>query len=716
MERGFKLISHKISRDPQSTEFRNQQEFKDWLKKEHRGKWLIVFDNAPEHLDIRDLLPTKGGKVIITSRHSSFKTDAAFITNLAPSLGPDGATGLFLAKWKHYHPTERYQPDFFPSASAVIQRLHDRPLAIILAASCVSQMRFSIAQEHIQILDGEEVSDAGLLDPKIWRWFYHLLDVLTPAESNLLSLFSIFDSTYIADNFLDFITSCHSDEETILSSRQYNRSLQRLITLQLVQRKSDPWKQHLCISLAIRECLSHHIGRHPDLKRRLLKDGMDLLALTFQNISAGEGTDLKEFLDCAYPHTRTLCLLIKDTPLSLSQDFRIYLWALSTYALSQAVSELKSRCHKQYLRTWLVCNNFSLPESTSAEHDGTQDIDIPIIPPWISRDQEVKLALQTQLQRLVLDSIGDFFLKDVKQCLLMAAISRAWHGVREDIFRYTRELPNAPRESPIMRQIVDSIDKGGCAGLQSAATRSCRDEGFNRELRDLAHRSLNHIAELVTFCLSEVYGNESSDVTPEVLQSAVTTSMEGYQFSSFFMIAGAFDDLFEGSIKAAVCSVIEPSITSGSNVEPEGFERVVAFMLDTLAPKDFQQRSKRVARGYWEVVGALGVFFAADILMQLSVASRKDAITAEEEKRTDDLMSKTIELTREGIIGLEQKQTPAWKLSVRRAASWCLQAEQCRSGWGSSDIRYNYQNEEHWEDSCILLGLYESSWALSSLV
>ncbi|KAE9377690.1 hypothetical protein N431DRAFT_527699 [Stipitochalara longipes BDJ] len=577
VERGFKLISHKISQGPQSTEFRYQQEFKNWLEKEHRGKWLIVFDNAPEHLDIRGLLPTKGGKVIITSRHSSFKTDAPFITNLAPSLDSDGATGLFLAKWQHYHYTERFQLDLFPSTAAVIQRLHDRPLAIILAASCVSPMRFSVAQEHIQILDGEQVSDAGLLDPKIWRWFYHLLDALTPAESDLLSLFSIFDSTYITDDFLDFITSCHLGEETILSSRH-------------------------------------------------------------------------------------------------------------------------------------------LPESTTAEDDGAQDIDIPTIPPWISRDQEVKPALQTPLQRLVLDSIRDFFLKDVKQCLLMAAISRPWHGVREDIFQYTRELPNAPRESPIMRQIIDSIDKGGCAGLQSAAARSCRDEGFNKELRDLGRRSLNHIAELVTFCLSEVYGNDSSEITPEILQSAVTTSMEWYQFSSFFMIGGAFHDLFEGTIKATVCSVIEPSITSGSNVEPESFERVVAFMVDTVTEKNFQQRSKRVARGYWEVVGAMGVFFAADLLMQLSVASAKDAITAAEKFRTDDLISKAIELAREGIMALEQKQTPAWKLSVRRAASWCLQAEQCRNGWGSSDIGYDYPNEEHWEDSCILLGMNESSWALSSLI
>ncbi|NEV48989.1 tetratricopeptide repeat protein [Wolbachia pipientis] len=43
---------------------------KYWLEYPKRAGWLLVCDNAPNYKDIADLLPTKGGKILLTSRYT----------------------------------------------------------------------------------------------------------------------------------------------------------------------------------------------------------------------------------------------------------------------------------------------------------------------------------------------------------------------------------------------------------------------------------------------------------------------------------------------------------------------------------------------------------------------------------------------------------------------------------------------------------------------
>jgi hypothetical protein len=43
---------------------------KSWLEVSKRAGWLLVYDNAPNYTAIGELLPTKGGKVLVTSRYA----------------------------------------------------------------------------------------------------------------------------------------------------------------------------------------------------------------------------------------------------------------------------------------------------------------------------------------------------------------------------------------------------------------------------------------------------------------------------------------------------------------------------------------------------------------------------------------------------------------------------------------------------------------------
>jgi hypothetical protein len=44
---------------------------KHWSQHSSRAGWLLVYDNADNYKVIRELLPTKGGKILITSRHTA---------------------------------------------------------------------------------------------------------------------------------------------------------------------------------------------------------------------------------------------------------------------------------------------------------------------------------------------------------------------------------------------------------------------------------------------------------------------------------------------------------------------------------------------------------------------------------------------------------------------------------------------------------------------
>jgi hypothetical protein len=44
---------------------------KHWFEEQSRAGWLLVYDNADNYKAIRELLPTKGGKILITSRHTA---------------------------------------------------------------------------------------------------------------------------------------------------------------------------------------------------------------------------------------------------------------------------------------------------------------------------------------------------------------------------------------------------------------------------------------------------------------------------------------------------------------------------------------------------------------------------------------------------------------------------------------------------------------------
>ncbi|KAI9768271.1 MAG: hypothetical protein M1839_004165 [Geoglossum umbratile] len=710
LQRSFNQCSFRLKPDTYaSSVLENHQDiFRRWLSKKGNRKWIVVFDNAYVGLDFRSLVPPNQGKVIVTSRHMEVKMHSSLVIHHTPTLLPDEAAKLFLSRWKQLSNLGGPCKSIPSSLSPIVESLRDRPLAVVLAASCIASMPLDTARAHLQILYEEEISESGSLDPKTWKWFSHLLEELKPIELYVLTLLAMFDNTRISDKFLDILRAGSIGDQTAAMSREYKLSCRRLASLQLLQRRADPWTQYFCIPPAIQDCLVQYLNQHRDHTVNITGMGTSLLCAAFDNTKRNKLEDVRGFLDDILPHYRAFCLSLKRH--SISPDDKLFriLANISVHCTDKGISEVQQRCRKQFWRTWLASNDFALPESLNAVDDHAQYIEPAILPTWIL-DRQDSIPTTAPVYQQVYNAVYDFFWKDLNQSVLLAAVGNSWHGIREEVFAFATDLPGAPHED-LMRDITNSIDKGGCSGLQAAVAQCVNNEDFETSMMSSGgHDTISDIAKLI----SDSLAGDSSHIFPQDISSTISSAWNWFYLTSFYTVSSAFGDILQGTVKAFVCNVVEPTMTSTAH--PDSFESVVAFGLSTFAGPPFEERAKRIASGYWEVVGAMGVLFAAQVLNSLNFDLQKDgwhnaeASSNSQLSRAETLMTRTLELTREGIMHLQTRPASAWSLSVRRAMYWCLQAEACRNGWTSTSA-HNYRNQDRWEESCILMEITEGHW------
>lgn len=596
-----------------------------------------------------------------------------------------------------------------------MESLHDRPLAAVLAASCVASMPLRSAQEHLKILYAEDVSAPGNLDVKIWKWFSHVMEELNLVESCLLMLLTMFDCHQITDDFLDVLRAGTVGDHRFLANRQLRPSLQRLVSLQLLQRRNDKSTQYICIPMAIQECLKHYLLEHQDQALILVSEGSQLLSLAVNSTELSSFDDMKQLMNVISRHCRAYCLFLNQYSVPLDKYTSGLLTTMPIYFLDQSLSTVCFRSKTQYWRTWLTSNMFALNELTCAEDDHTQYIEPTTLPSWILKRRGPASAV-FPLEQRIRTSLYDLLWTDIRDCLILAVVGRAWHGIREEIFVFARNLQEDTYEDTLMREMIDAIDRGGCTALQSIAAECFNDETFKSKLMDgMGHETINEITKLIFINLPD----DTCQISQDAVDSAVSKALEIFTYSSFFEIGGAFDNVLNGYFKTIVCNLLTPAITGTAN--PGGCETATIFALTQFSKPLIQERVIRVARGYWEVVGAMQIWLAANVLNYLSFSLMKDdnlsnsgAPSASRDETIQILITRTIELVREGTMKWENKRTPCWRQDARRAMYWCLEAESSRTGWGSvaDSMTYSYQNQDRWEESCILMEVTKGTWPL----
>jgi hypothetical protein len=658
--------------------------FKDWLVKQD-APWLIVFDNAYDGFDFSGLYPPGKGKIIITSRPKPGVADSLTTSLRVGPLAPSEACSIFIEAWRHQRRgiSVPHPPSVLPDSA--LASFEGRPLAIVLAATqlALTCQDWNLTLSQLRDLVDETAPEPGDLDPLIWKWVWLMLEELTPSESQFLALLVVLDSTIIPIQLLDSIN--------------YRLFLPRMTKFGLIHTHMHLSKPYLFVPLAIRNCLYQFLQlQSNEFHRSIIREATNLLDAVVTSCKVNDYASRK-VLEMTHPRFRQVCLCTKRFGLSPDRTMTDLAQTLSACALGGASSRLIDCCHTHFWKTWLVNNEFGFPDHIPTDEDESQFIEPPILPSWITPEPVTSSESAKHLHSFVFELLADFYQDDLTKCLLMGAIGHCWHGIREEIFGFVKELPNAPQDQSRLELFNDAIEQGAANdGLVSAARdvyqTLTKDQQFSTE----GKRRTMQAVSIIVACLEDFYQEE--DVDDEHLRSAISAALKPYHLRGCGVIGQAFLGTFRGTVTAFLCSVLESAFPRGSAPSLESLKSSAAFIVGECSTTELEKRSRKIAKGYWEVNEAMSIFIATDILCKFS-ASLPEA----QSHRKEHLLKGTMELIRDGIIQLEHKRTQLWRSTLRQAAFRCELAQQCLTMWGADSTERKYSDQERWTENCIYL-------------
>jgi tetratricopeptide (TPR) repeat protein len=129
---------------------------KSWLEVSKRAGWLLVYDNAPNYKGIGELIPTKGGKVLVTSRYAKGWPQDNIQVNV---FTPDESRA-YIEKTLGYKALDTEQ------VNQLAKTLGHLPLALAQACAYIKKIQVGIARylESYETRKEELLSDKTLTD------------------------------------------------------------------------------------------------------------------------------------------------------------------------------------------------------------------------------------------------------------------------------------------------------------------------------------------------------------------------------------------------------------------------------------------------------------------------------------------------------------------------------------------------------------------------
>jgi tetratricopeptide (TPR) repeat protein len=124
----------------------------NWIEQQPSG-WLVIIDNAPNHDEIKNLFPSKGGKILITSRHTEWAGNDIQVSVFTPEEAFEYIKKII------------GEADFeFKSANELIILLGHLPLAIAQACAYIKNTEISLS-EYVDLYQQkrEELQTTNLL-------------------------------------------------------------------------------------------------------------------------------------------------------------------------------------------------------------------------------------------------------------------------------------------------------------------------------------------------------------------------------------------------------------------------------------------------------------------------------------------------------------------------------------------------------------------------
>ena len=678
---------------------------------EKNGKWILVIDNARPNICIQDILPhpVAWGKIIVTSRVEDLGLHFCLTRIKVPLLSSAEALNLF---WSKCDPVSHSISEDESSILSYINKMAGRPLAIILAACHIRLLGPAVMIEYFRLLEREQPLTNSGHDSQTSNWVFLIMEELGTTERTILKLLAVFDSRKISDEFIEVLkaptlTSTGGQQPPDLMKRRiFGNSTRLLMSHQLLCRESSPWDQYYSILPSVQDILNTWLSHDHENLLEVVTAAASMIQTGYEAANISTFQKHQEVMGVLHLHYRSVCRNLHRLGQTSDILKPSILEAAASYYLAQAIHEGTYRCTKQSWHVWLIQNRYPLPEHTNADNDvGEYDLQPPTHPAWLTRQYPIQCNAPNLRNTTIPtssplhQSIYDALWRALRDAITLSAIGRAWHGIRDDIFAHIRTCASSRIPADIA-SIADYVEKGACEGLLAVVVRCIHSTAFQQEAMESLGGDdiIEEISQLIEYAIGRDHVSNGLDIAV-----AATEALDFLMSDAFHEMAGAFD-----AVLATVRSRIYTIIDSAIHGSPASFQNVVHFTVEYTSEVLVRNRARAVARGFWEVVGAAEWWLAAAVAVRVAFVLR-------EREQGRSVNNRCAELVREGIIGWQSRSTAGWRLSTRKAMYWCLQAEEAMSGWGAAVgvVPYECQNNEQWEEACILLGITADSWPLS---
>ena len=654
------------------------------------------------------------GKILFTSRTKEMTTDEKSIReNIIemPALTGEDAFTLITA-------LSRDQQVEHSSKSEINDlgcSLRSNPLTIMLACVCLE--RFQSMPDLLRTCH-----DSQNNDDLIESWTSELVEDLREEERLLLRLIVLLSrrspvTIEIINNFQSSLRALRSRPRLSKWLRPANimSSINTLVSTQLVNRQTSPQGQVFEVPSHVASWIQLELLDHPKDAQETLELGLVVIAYTKDQARSVRSEDIERCIVKTLTSFQSLCSVAAELSILLPGKTLEYLQVAGLHFVGRAIDKGLLLFKRLYWRQWLLSHD--MPPPAYLNDQKFDHLAVPLVtwPSWFEEQigSPPNQLLDNSYHSSVIHQKVTAKLWDIlQQVLLVAGIGQAWHGIRDEIFDYVHANLLADAPTGRAAHVIDEIDKGGCDGLAIALRRVVLSEEFEQSATALIDcEAVDEIVRMV--CTTS--GSFLSTLPDEALSSVIVNAFKNVMNDVFVECCNAM-----ANVLFPVRKMIKTTLDGSLKVPPggEGARNALNFLISTLGESHIRQRSTMIAQAFSAYLDTVKVWTAGRLCLESAYVMMDGTI---EEGAVVDWrwICGLVEMTREAVMPVERVPGQMSQIAGRHMCHYLNEVLECKRAWGAptpwgeDEQRYEFQNEDAWYETSVLMGAKDNLWVLS---
>lgn len=253
---------------------------KDWLENYKVENWLLVLDNAPNYKEIKKLLPVKGGKILITSRHTQWPGNTVTVDVFTPKEAQDYARAIL---------GDKKVDDELVNLNILIEKLGRLPLGLAQAFAYIATNGPTIAEyitrydEERELILAKDLLPPGDEHEPVAVTFNITLQKMydeLPESAEFLNYLIYFDNQDVPVEIIKYLYSDRNFSKTKLNDLADNI---RRIAVQYSMLSFNENKRTISIHPLLHQVMQIHFKKGDRVQNNSYKRAVEAFIIMFEN-------------------------------------------------------------------------------------------------------------------------------------------------------------------------------------------------------------------------------------------------------------------------------------------------------------------------------------------------------------------------------------------------------------------------------------------------